>query len=364
MGRRALSSQDNAGLLPFIKALGGGSAGPPGVSGGDILWAPGLPAVGNRVATWAAVQLAIANAHGAITVFVDSTAGAATVTAGTVTDCSRVTFRGMPDTGVVPTMTLPDGAVLTNVYSFEGDFIIDCQSKTLPNFTFANGDQLIVTDGASIVLDATATLAPVGAIASGSIAFLFKDGGTFSNVNAPTVGFANISGSALCRITVLSNPNAVASFPANIVAASAGSTLQWIGDGTARPPVFTGVSAATVQVFNEEQEAWAVLITTTTGASTLPQNSAAMVDTTTGAIGTITLGAGRLGDTFEVSDFGCNANNHNITVAPAAGTQLEDPNNPGAYQAINTTSVFATPGQFCRWRSNGAGKYKIVATGT
>jgi hypothetical protein len=71
-----------------------------------------------------------------------------------------------------------------------------------------------------------------------------------------------------------------------------------------------------------------------------------------------------LGNTFEVSDYGLLCNINNITVAPAAGCQLEDPNNPGAYLAANATCVFQTPGQFCRWRFDGVSKYKIVSTGT
>ena len=113
-----------------------------------------------------------------------------------------------------------------------------------------------------------------------------------------------------------------------------------------------------------ENESFTFFVNNTTGASTLIPNGNAMVDTSTGAIGTITLGVGTKGSTFEVSDEGMNANVNNITVAPSAGAQIEDPNAPGVYQLANVATVFATPGQFCRWRSNGAGKYKIVSTGT
>lgn len=106
------------------------------------------------------------------------------------------------------------------------------------------------------------------------------------------------------------------------------------------------------------------IVTHSTGPYTVLAQSNAMVDTTTGSISKLTLGTGVLGNTFEVSDYGelCNANN--ITVGPAAGAQLEDPNNPGVYQAANVTCVFQTPGQFCRWRFDGVSKYKIVSTGT
>ena len=98
--------------------------------------------------------------------------------------------------------------------------------------------------------------------------------------------------------------------------------------------------------------------------ATLPPNFNALVDTSTGTISTITLGVGAFGDTFRVTDEGNDASTNNITVAPSSGAQLEDPNNPGVYQAANTTSVFATNGQTTTWQSNGAGKYKIIATGT
>ena len=98
--------------------------------------------------------------------------------------------------------------------------------------------------------------------------------------------------------------------------------------------------------------------------ATLPPNFNALVDTSTGTISTITLGVGAFGDTFRVTDEGNDASTNNITVAPSSGARLEDPNNPGVYQAANTTSVFATNGQTTTWQSNGAGKYKIIATGT
>ena len=189
MRRRVLSSQDNAGLRPLIELLGSGSSGPPGVSGGDILWAPGLPSVGNRVATWAQVQTAIANAHGAITVFVDSTAAPAVVTAGTATDCSRVTFQGQPDAGVTPVMTIPDTAVLRNVLFLEGSLIVNCQAQTGANLTFANGDTLIVADFASIQLDATCTIPPVS---GGLLGIVFKDGGFFNNALAAGVSLVHV----------------------------------------------------------------------------------------------------------------------------------------------------------------------------
>jgi hypothetical protein len=106
------------------------------------------------------------------------------------------------------------------------------------------------------------------------------------------------------------------------------------------------------------------IVTHSTGPYTVLAQSNAMVDTTTGSISRLTLGTGVLGNTFEVSDYGELCNVNNITVGPAAGAQLENPNNPGVYQAANVTCVFQTPGQFCRWRFDGVSKYKIVSTGT
>ena len=129
-------------------------------------------------------------------------------------------------------------------------------------------------------------------------------------------------------------------------------------------------------VYSDESGEWSVstgqgtnpgntaIVTHATGAYEVAPGWAAMVDTTTGSIATITLSVGALGDTFEVSDEGCDASANNVTVAPSTGAQLEDPNAPGVYQAANVVCVFATNGQFCRWRSNGAGKYKIIGSGT
>ena len=110
-----------------------------------------------------------------------------------------------------------------------------------------------------------------------------------------------------------------------------------------------------------------VPVTTTTGAFTLGANKRALVDSSSGAIGTITLAAGAVGDTFEVDDIGMAAATHNITVQPAAGTQLEDPASPGAYAALNTAAVFATSGRSARWVFAvlaGVGHYKLVDSTT
>jgi hypothetical protein len=107
-----------------------------------------------------------------------------------------------------------------------------------------------------------------------------------------------------------------------------------------------------------------VIVTDTTGAYTVKAAYNAMVDTTTGAIATLTLGTGALGSTFEVDDLGCLCNANNITVDPAAGCQLEDPNNPGGYLAIGQGCTFVVAGQWCRWRFDGTSRYKIISSGT
>lgn len=102
----------------------------------------------------------------------------------------------------------------------------------------------------------------------------------------------------------------------------------------------------------------------TSTPSTLNPNNAAMVNSTSLAI-TINLAPGStLGQTYEVSDYGMNASTHNITVTPPTGYQLEDPNSPGAYAAVNASSVYRTNGQFAVWRSDGTSKLKLIASGT
>jgi hypothetical protein len=76
----------------------------------------------------------------------------------------------------------------------------------------------------------------------------------------------------------------------------------------------------------------------------------------------IAVNGGPVGGTYEVSDYNMNAATNHITVTPPAGMQLEDPNNPGAYAAAGASIVMNINGQSARWRYDGTGKFKLVAT--
>ena len=177
----------------------------------------------------------------------------------------------------------------------------------------------------------------------------------------------------LLGVTITLNSNPIIATPVQIIADSGNVTVTGpIQDG----PITVLQGTTCLFAWSPYSSTYSVLLgssggvsgSTTivnhsTGAYTVTANNNAMVDTTSGSISTITLGTGILGSTFEVSDYGQQCDVNNITVAPAAGMQLEDPNNPGVYQLANTTSVFKTPGLTCRWRYDGTSKYKIVGGG-
>src|SRR5271166_2731084 len=74
MSKRTLSSQKNAGLIPFIRAIAAGEAGAPSSSGGDpvLVYRPGGVTAGNVYATVAALAPAAKALQGPKTIFVDN----------------------------------------------------------------------------------------------------------------------------------------------------------------------------------------------------------------------------------------------------------------------------------------------------
>jgi hypothetical protein len=146
--------------------------------------------------------------------------------------------------------------------------------------------------------------------------------------------------------------------------------------GTAETPIQGGtvtVAEGTVAGFSYSpiSGTWSVLRTGTSTPSgettvietanvSVPAYTNVLANSTGGAF-TVTLNGGLIGSTYEVDDYGMDAATNNITIAVQAGQQIEDPNNPGAYQLAGASVKLIQNGQSARWRYDGISKYKLVA---
>jgi hypothetical protein len=93
-------------------------------------------------------------------------------------------------------------------------------------------------------------------------------------------------------------------------------------------------------------------------------NTTLLVDTTLGPV-TINLpSTNAVGALFHVSDYQNICSMNNILINPPARFQMEDPNNPGVFQALGVGCVFNINGMFAMWQSDGVSKLKVISVGS
>jgi hypothetical protein len=215
--------------LAFARAAGGGGgAADEPVLG--VIYRQGGVAGGNVLTTWPQVKQAIANAHGVLRVYVDSSiTSPSLVQTGDVTDClGNVELWPYNKNGAVrDTLVVKNGSTLHRIRGVFGPLTLQVENVTTAGLTFANDDEIVVQGDSpaatAIIEGLTGATLPVIDLHAAAQTILVE--ANYAQLESDTVGVPFFGLGAVSTAVVSAS---FVVYEGLVVTGTAGSTLEII----------------------------------------------------------------------------------------------------------------------------------------